>query len=123
MIRTLTQRHRRFSLRWTNFVRRWALAVVILSALSVVASVIYIAGNIAINTDTTDMLAADLPFRKAWREEDEAFPQFDNTVVVVVEGETPDLADDGAAALAARMRRQPGLFGAVFYPRGDAVVI
>jgi hopanoid biosynthesis associated RND transporter like protein HpnN len=119
MIRTLTQRHRRFSIRWTNFVRRWALAVVVLSALSVVTSVVYIAGNIALNTDTTDMLAADLPFRKAWREEDEAFPQFDNTVVVVVEGETPDLADDGAAALTARMRRQPGLFGSVFYPQGD----
>jgi hypothetical protein len=120
MIRTLTQRHRRFSIRWTNFVRRWAWAVVVLSALSVVASVVYIAGNIAINTDTTDMLSADLPFRKAWSEENEAFPQFDNTVVVVVEGETPDLADDAAAALAARMRRQPDLFGSVFYPQGDA---
>ena len=119
MIRTLTQQHRRFSLRWTNFVRRWAWAVVVLSLLSAVASVFYIAGNIAINTDTTDMLSADLPFRKHWRAENEAFPQFDNTVVVVVEGETPDLADDGAAALATRMRGQPALFGSVFYPQGD----
>jgi hypothetical protein len=119
MIRTLTQKHRRFSLRWTNFVRRWALAVVVLSLLSAVASVVFIADNIAINTDTTDMLSADLPFRKNWQAENEAFPQFDNTVVVVVEGETPDLADDGAAALATRMREQPGLFGSVFYPQGD----
>jgi hypothetical protein len=95
------------------------LAVVVLSLLSAVASVVYIAGNIAINTDTTDMLSADLPFRKHWQEENEAFPQFDNTMVVVVEGETPDLADDGAAALVARMREQPALFGNVFYPQGD----
>ncbi len=119
MIRTLTKKHRRYSIRWTNLVRRWALTVVILSLLSTVASVIYIANNIAINTDTTDMLSADLPFRKHWQEENEAFPQFDNTVVVAVEGETPDLADDGATALAARMRQHPDLFGSVFYPRGE----
>ena len=120
MIRLLARRHRRLSIRWTNVVRRWAWPVVVLSLLSAVGCALYVADTVTINTDTTDMLSPDLPFRKAWRAEYEAFPEFDNTLVVVVEGETPDLADDAAAALADRLRRQPEMFGSVFYPQGEA---
>ncbi|MGF1641104.1 MAG: MMPL family transporter, partial [Rhodospirillales bacterium] len=119
MIRGLTRRHVRLGIHWTNFIRQRAVTVVVLALLSAVAAAVYVGGRLTIDTDTTEMLSPELPFRQAWREEHEAFPQFDDSLVVVVEGQTADLAADGAAALADRLRRRPDLFGSVFHPEGD----
>lgn len=72
-----------------------------------------------INTDTTDLVDRDLPPLKAYDAYKKAFPQFSDTIVVVVEGESGDAVTDAAAKLATAMRREPGVFGSVFYPQGD----
>ena len=105
--------------RWTEGVRRFAWLVVLASVLVSVLSVVYLAENIRINTDTEDMLSPDLPFRRHTAELDKAFPQFSDNILVVIDGQTPDLADDSARALADRLRKQPELFGRVFDPAGN----
>ena len=112
--------YRRLLIRWTDIVRRWALVVVLLSLALSAGAAVYIAKNFAVNTDTLEMLSAELPWRQWWNEEHQAFPQFHDTLVVMVEGQTADLADDAALALAARLTNRPDLFRDVFYPQGDA---
>src|SRR5690606_38225235 len=63
----------------------------------------YVAGNLAINTDTADMLDPELPFMQRSREFRSLFPQFNDLLVAVVEADSRAAAQDAAAALAARL--------------------
>jgi len=111
--------YRHFLVRWVDGVRRRALLVVAAAFLLTLASGAYLAGNIRISTDTTDMLSPDLPFRQNSRAVSAAFPQFSDNILVVVDGHTPDLADDAARNLVAGLRAEPRIFGSVFDPAGD----
>jgi len=63
---TLNAAHagRRVLVRWVDLVRRAAAPVVVLAVLATLGGAVYTAKNIGINTSTTDMLSADLPFRR-----------------------------------------------------------
>ncbi|MCC7017659.1 MAG: MMPL family transporter [Rhodospirillales bacterium] len=102
-----------------SFSCRRATSVVAAALLLTAACGTYFAFNVRINTDTTDMLNPELPFRKLSNEVSLAFPQFSDNVLVVVEGDTPDLADESALKLAARLRGKPELFGRVVDQAGD----
>ena len=119
---TLNAAHagRRVLVRWVDLVRRAAAPVVVLAVLATLGGAVYTAKNIGINTSTTDMLSADLPFRRNANAIKQAFPQFRNTLVIVIDGETPDQADDAATLLAERLRERPETFRRVFYPEADA---
>ncbi|MCH7693467.1 MAG: MMPL family transporter [Proteobacteria bacterium] len=105
---------RRMLVLWVDLVRRMAWFVTLVSVLLTVGVGYYVATNLRINTDTADMLSSELPFRRQSRAVKEAFPQFSNTILVVIDGETPDLAEDTATALTARLRQRPDLFGEVY---------
>lgn len=87
-------------------VRRAGL-VLLAALLLTAAALITIANRIGINTDTTDMLAPELPFRQDAKALSAAFPQHSGMLAIVVDGATADLADDAAAALAARLAGDP----------------
>jgi hopanoid biosynthesis associated RND transporter like protein HpnN len=110
---SLSDAYRRVLVRWMDGVRRFAWPIVVVAALATAAAGAYFARHLHINTDTTDMISPELPFRKLSGALSEAFPQFSDNILVVIEGDTPDLADDAALALAARLRQKPALFGAV----------
>lgn len=119
MNEVVAEAYRRFLVRWVDLVRRWAFSVVFVSVIASVGAVYYLTNNISINTSTTDMLSPELQFRRDSAEINVAFPQFSDNILVVIEGETPDLADDAALALAARLRQYPELFGDVHDIAGD----
>ena len=119
MTSAAAQAYRRALARWTDGVRRLAWLVVVGSVAVSAVAVVYLAGNIRINTDTDDMLSPDLPFRRHSEAFDKAFPQFSDNLLVVIDGQTPDLADDVARALAMRLRQRPELFGGVYDPAGN----
>lgn len=108
-----SQAYRRFLAHWVERVRQAALVVIVASVLGTVGVASYIADNVSINTNTTDMLSPELPFRKDSQKLSDAFPQYSDSILAVVEGQTPDLADDGVRLLAERLRRHPELFGSV----------
>ncbi len=99
---------------WVEGVRRGAWAVSVGAVLLTAVCAYYVIENISINTSTTDMLSPELEFRKQSKAVSAAFPQFSNTITVVIDGATPDLADDAALALAEALRKKPGLFGEVW---------
>ena len=104
---------------WVGLAGRFALWVVLAAGVLTAATGVYVAENFRIDTSITDMLSPELPFREQSRALSEAFPQFSDNIAVVIDGDTPDLADDGAASLAELMRERPDLYGGVHDPAGD----
>jgi hopanoid biosynthesis associated RND transporter like protein HpnN len=70
---------------------------------------------------TTDTAALISP-RVAWRQQEQAmekaFPQLSDVMLVVVDGQTPELTEDATAKLAARMAADPAHFRRVSRPDG-----
>jgi hopanoid biosynthesis associated RND transporter like protein HpnN len=83
----------------------------------------FISANFAIDTDTGDLLARNLPFRRASAEFNRAFPQLNNTIVVVIDGQSAGIAREAARKLAHRFKRQPKRFSAVYRPGGGKFFI
>ncbi|MGZ9034442.1 MAG: MMPL family transporter, partial [Rhodospirillales bacterium] len=105
--------------RWTGLMRRFAWLVVAMTLLAVAAAGTYAVRSVAIDTNTVDMLSAELPFRKADRTMAAAFPRSVETIVVVIDAGTPERADAAGAALAEGFRARPEIFGQVFDPAGN----
>lgn len=80
----------------------------------------YAGTHLAMNTNTDDLIASDTPWRNRERAFDDAFPQMTDRTVIVVDGATPDLADDAAQALADRLSADKSLFKTVYRPDGIA---
>lgn len=119
MREAVSSSYRRGVVLWVDGARRLRLLVILASLALTGWSTGYVVTHIRINTDTTEMISPELPFRRLSAELSRAFPQFSDNILVVVEGQTPDLADDAADAFAERLRLRPELFGTVFDPEGD----
>jgi len=119
MFGVFSQAYRRALVCWTAGVSRLAWLVVVASVVATLGAGVFLAENVRINTDTEDMLSPDLDFRRNSEAVSRAFPQFSDNLVVVIDGVTPDIADDAARALAARLRQRPNLFGRVDDPAGS----
>ncbi|MFQ5955489.1 MAG: hypothetical protein ACE5JZ_10535, partial [Kiloniellales bacterium] len=88
---------------WVDTARRFTFAVLLVATAGAAAAFYYTFENLVINTDTDAMLSRDLRFREAQDELRAAFPQLNNILLVVVDGDNPDLNQDAAAAIAARL--------------------
>jgi uncharacterized protein len=119
MFENLGKTYLNFLQHWTAAVRRHAFGVVALGLVFSIVSVLYLVHNIRINTSTTDMLSAELPFRQKDREMSAAFPEMSDNLLIVIDGHTPDLADRAALALAEKMRLEPKVFGTVIDIAGE----
>ena len=95
---------------------RWA--VLLLGGALTAAAAVYTANNIAIDTDTTDMIDVRLPHRQAFLALQKAFPHLPGDIVVYTEAKHAGLAEDAADALAARLREKPAIARAISQPGG-----
>ena len=99
--------------------RRNAVAVTAVVLLATAAAGFHVARRIAIDTDTSNLISPDLPWRRAAAEMDKAFPQNINLLAVVVDGSTPDQTEDAALALTAQFAADSRLFQDVREPAGS----
>lgn len=97
---------------------RHAVVVVVFVSLCTALAGYYVAGHFSIDTDTTGLISRDLPFRQRDLAFRRAFPMLDNTIVAVVDGATPALAQQAAGALARWAQSHPGHFKGAFEPGG-----
>jgi uncharacterized protein len=74
--------------------------------------------HLRIDTSTTEMISPDVPFRRDQRNFNAAFPAFRDTVVAVIEGQSPERVERAARALADALRASDH-FSAVAYPAGE----
>ncbi|HXP31792.1 MAG TPA: MMPL family transporter, partial [Stellaceae bacterium] len=107
-----------FIVRLVETSRRHAWLVVGLMLLLAVGGGVYTAGHIAIDSDIDKLIAADLPWRQREAAMDRAFPQNTDLLVMVIDGATPEQADDAATELRDRLAVMPNLFKSVRLPEG-----
>lgn len=94
--------------------RAWPVVIAYMLAATLVAG--YAVNHIAINTDTGAMLSEKLPWRATYVAYTQDFPFFSDTIVIVIDGATADVARDAAGALSRRLRAADDIAGDVFYP-------
>jgi len=80
----------------------------------------YAVHHLGFNTNTNDMLSADLPFRQTYRQFEQGFPQYTHNILVVIDAGSPEQARYAAKRLAKRLKKQTSLFSSVYLPRANA---
>jgi len=106
-------------IRWTQFIIRFRWAVLGLFLLTTALLFTFIKGHLGIITDTAGMLSPELRYLRIYRDYKKAFPQFSNTIVVVIDGETPDIAADARDRLAAALQADTSRFKTVYAPGSE----
>ncbi|MDE0277210.1 MAG: MMPL family transporter [Defluviicoccus sp.] len=104
---------------WGRTAHRFAWAIAILAIVSAVAAGIYAARTVKINSDTADMLSAELDFRRLNIELRKTFPRQARDLAVVIDAETPERAERAAAYMKEEIARRPDLFRSAFHPQGE----
>jgi len=94
-----------------------SLLILILCATGVL--LFFTVRNFKVNTSLTDMISNDLPFRQILLKFHEEFPVLVRSIVVVVEGESPNQTRLARNVLAERLRRENTLFKSVYAPGED----
>ena len=97
---------------------RHSLIVLLVALAATAMAMVYLAQNFAMTAETSQLISPKLEWRKRGIEFDKAFPQLQNLTMIVVDGATPELADDAATRLASALQRRPDLFHNVRQPDG-----
>lgn len=96
--------------------RPWALVLLCL-ALAIAAGS-FAATHFAMTTDTQALISPDVDWRRNEAAVNNAFPGITDATLVIVDGQTPELAEAGAAALAERLAADHAHFKLVRRPDG-----
>ncbi len=102
-----------------DFSRRFACLVALLGIALTTVSAYYASTHLSLDTDIDKLLDPNLPWRKREMAYDKEFPQFSNLILIVIDGATPDQAEDAAAALAEKLKPDTDLFKSVVRPDGS----
>lgn len=89
-----------FCVRW-----RWAVLFLVLSLTG--AGVYFATTRFAIDTNTENLFSPDIPWRRHETALYSAFPQLDDLIVAVIDGKTPQLAEEAADRLNAALQGAP----------------
>lgn len=112
----LEQRLHHFFTLWGNWILRAPYLVLLTMLLSAGAAVYYTVNHLSINTDTTELIAPDAPFQKNRRTFEKAFPQDVNTLLLMVESDSPELTTGAAKRLARLLSADQESFESVYVP-------
>ena len=94
------------------------MAVVGLSLLLGIGSGFYTQHHFMMNTDSEQLISSHVGWRQREMRFDAEFPQQNNLIAVVIDGQTPELAEAAAATLSARLEANRKLFPIVRRPDG-----
>ena len=106
--------------RLADFVKHWAWWVLALAIFVTAISLSYAFMYLGINTNTTEMLAADVPIQEAREHYRQIFPQNMDSIVLVVEARTPEMAHAAANTLDSILRTMPDHIKSVYTPFGGS---
>ena len=102
--------------RWVRAVDRHARAVLAGIALTTLVAAGYAALNLGINSDNVSLIADHLEARRNYLEFAESFPNIENVILVVIDGETPEIARDAAQTLEEGLGGRTEFFHEVYIP-------
>jgi hypothetical protein len=98
--------------------QRYALLVIVIIMIATAGVLFYSVRNFRINTDFNSMISEKLHFRKLQRDFDKSFPQLSDTIVIVLDADTPEHAMWARKRLASQLRKEQTLFRNVYEPGG-----
>ena len=98
-------------------VRRPWLALAVGLVLVLISGFV-VSTRFAMTTDTAELISSKVGWRKQEKAMEVAFPQLRDAMLVVVDGDTPELAEGAAAKLAARLGEDKAHFRLVRRPDG-----
>ena len=104
---------------WTALIARHSVWTVLILVALTVFSATYAVYNLGVNTDTADMLSEDLPFRKNQEQFRNQFPQFNDTLLIVVDARTPELGRMASERLVEKLKKRDAIFEEIYYPKGE----
>src|SRR5689334_669825 len=99
-----------------TFCCRSAALVVTLSGFLAVLTLAYTVEHFSIDTDSSKLISADLPWRQQEMRFDADFPQSVDQTVVVIDAATPEVAERAADVLSRRLSVRTDLFRTVRRP-------
>ncbi|HUD53155.1 MMPL family transporter [Parvibaculum sp.] len=102
------------------FCVRHAIAVTVSALLLGLAAGWFAAGHFAMNSNTADLISDEVGWRKQQARFEAQFPRPDNLILAVIDGATPERAEEAAASLASALARDPALFPSVRRPDAGA---
>jgi hopanoid biosynthesis associated RND transporter like protein HpnN len=115
----ITQASASLLARWVSFIGRHPAAVLAVAMLLTAGTLFYTVGHFEIDADADKLVSKELPFRKTETAFYRAFPQLGDTLLVVIQGETPEAAQGAARLGEGRLKEKSHLFRSIYYPGGD----
>src|SRR5262245_58812429 len=98
---------------------RHAKSVVVASLIAAGAAVLYVPQHFEMDSNAENLISENLPWRRNQAEFDKAFPQRNNLTLVVIDGVTPERAQEAATALRGAVAARKDLFPVVRDIQGD----
>lgn len=105
---------------WTDAVVGRAGLVLVAMAAATALLGLYAATHLGVNADNKELLDEGLPFQEASREFEARFPGLADSLLVVIEGETPERTREATERLRAALERRGERFRDVWRPNGRA---
>ena len=99
---------------WVRLVLRHRKLTIVLGLAAGAVCLLYAGQNLRINTDTTDMISPDLAWRQDFIAYRERFEVRHRNILIVVDADIPEQADDFATAVVEGLRQSPALYRSVF---------
>lgn len=103
---------------WVAMVRTRARLVAALCVLATLGAAFYAGIHLGINSDTIQLFPEDLPARRNHDAFIAQFPDLENALLIVVDGQTPETTRAAADALIDSLRGAPAHFEDAYYPTG-----
>ncbi len=97
---------------------RYAWGVIPAFLIAAVLAGVYVSRHIAINTDSSKLLSSSLPWRQQEMKLNRLFPQRTDLMIVVIDGTTPEAADEAADALVNALANRPDVVRTISRPDG-----
>ena len=97
---------------------RHAWVVIPTFLIAAVLAGVYVSRHIAINTDTGKLLSRSLPWRQQEEKLNQLFPQRTDLMIAVIDGATPEAADEAADALVGALANRKDVVRTVYRPDG-----
>src|SRR5262245_11357847 len=99
--------------------RRPALTVLLLIAATIAAAA-YTATHVTVNSDFSEMIGKDVPYKRTFDQFNKLFPHQDNVILVVVDGDSAEYAETAATELYRAISADRAAIEYVYWPAGEA---
>ncbi|NIW04248.1 MAG: MMPL family transporter [Gammaproteobacteria bacterium] len=104
--------------RWVDLVHHTAVWVVVAATLGCALLLHYTVTHLGVDTSTANMISARLPWRQTFIDFRQAFPQLTANIIVVIDADTPELAEDAQEQLGAALQANARTYHSVNLVRG-----